>query len=93
MTDSPQQQPEPIDAEIVPAAQPEPPAPDYDELGVPTLDYVRAKVEGRFATSLGGTELAEDTPEARSLEQQQAEREQAGKAKLDEIRRGLDRRK
>ena len=89
MTSSSALPPEPIDAEIVPDATPEPPAPDYDERGVPSLDYVRDKIEGRFATSLGSTELAEDTPEARSLEEQQAEREQAGKAKLDEIRRTL----
>lgn len=81
--------PEPIEAEIVPSAPPEPPAPDYDERGIPSLDYVRDKIEGRFATSLGGTELAEGTPEARSLEEQQAEREKAAKAKLDEIRRNL----
>ena len=85
---------EPIDAEIVPPATPEPlppepPAPDYDERGVPSLDYVRYKIEGRFATSLGGTELAEGTPAAQSLEEQRAEREKAAKAKLDEIRRTL----
>jgi hypothetical protein len=86
---------EPIDAELVPAETPatpqahEPPAPDYDERGVPTLDYVRDKIEGRFATSLGTTELAEGTQEARSLEEQQAERDRAAKAKLDEIRRNL----
>jgi len=93
MTDSspprPEPPPEPIDAEIVAPAAPQPPAPDYDERGVPSLDYVRDKIEGRFATSLGSTELAEGTPEARSLEEQQAERERAGKAKLDEIRRTL----
>jgi len=80
---------EPIDAEIVPPEPPQPPAADYDERGVPTLDYVRDKIEGRYATSLGGTELAEDTAQARSLEEQQAERDRAAKAKLDEIRRTL----
>ena len=79
---------EPIDAEIVPPPQ-QPPDPDYDERGMPSLDYVRDKIEGRFATSLGSTELAEGTPEARSLEEQQAQREKLAKAKLDEIRRTL----
>ena len=80
---------EPVDAEIVPPETPGPPSPDYDERGVPSLDYVRDKIEGRYATSLGSTELAEDTPEAHSLEVQEAERERAAKAKLDEIRRTL----
>jgi phage shock protein A len=51
---------------------------------------VRDKIEGRFATSLGSAELAEGTAEARSLDEQQAQREAAGKAKLDEIRRTLE---
>jgi hypothetical protein len=89
---------EPIDAEIVvpdpapvtPAApQPPPVQPDYDDHGVPSLDYVRDKIEGRFATSLGAGELAAETPQGRSLEEQEAEREKAAKAKLDEIRRSL----
>ena len=81
---------EPIDAEIVPPAPaPELPRPDYDERGVPSLDYVRDKIEGRYATSVGGTELAQESAEGRSLEQQEAERDRAAKAKLDEIRRTL----
>ena len=88
---------EPVDAEIVPdpapvtpaAPQPPPVQPDYDEHGVPSLDYVRDKIEGRFATSLGMGELASETPQGRSLEEQEAEREKAAKAKLDEIRRSL----
>lgn len=83
---------EAIDAEIVPDPAPvSARAPDYDERGVPSLDYVRDKIEGRHATSLGATELAEGTPEARSLEEREADREQAAKAKLDEIRRSLGR--
>ena len=91
MTDSPGAS-EPIDAEIVPdPATPAPPAftPDYDEHGVPSLDYVRDKIEGRWATSVGAGELAADTPQGRSVEEQEAERAKAAKAKLDEIRRSL----
>ncbi|MCW2720316.1 hypothetical protein [Pseudonocardia sp.] len=98
MTDPTASGGETIDAEIVPdpatpavtpsAPQP-PPAPDYDEHGVPSLDYVRDKIEGRFATSLGMGELAAETPQGRSLEEQEAEREKAAKAKLEEIRRSL----
>lgn len=98
----PTPQPEPVDAEIVPDPAPAPapvvpdpgpapvlPPPDYDQRGVPSFDHVRSKIEGRFATSLGATELAEDTPEGRTLADQEAEREKAAKAKLDEIRRSL----
>jgi hypothetical protein len=82
--------PEPIEAEIVPdPAPPTPPAPDYDEHGVPSLDYVRDKIESRYATSLGAAELAESTAAARSVEEQEAERAAAAKAKLEELRRSL----
>jgi phage shock protein A len=64
-------------------------ASDYDERGVPSLDYVRDKIEGRYTTAMGDTELTEGSPEARSLDEQQAQREKAAKAKLDEIRRTL----
>jgi len=83
---------EPIDAEIVPdPAAPPPPVftPDYDERGVPSFDYVRDKIEGRAATSVGMGELAAETPQGRSLEEQEAEREKAAKAKLEEIRRSM----
>ena len=86
-------EPEPVEAEIVPDPGPAtpPPAPDYDDHGVPSLDYVRDKIETRYATSLGAAELAEETAAARSIEEQEAERERAGKAKLDEIRRSMGR--
>ncbi len=93
---------EPIDAEIVPddtpvvtpsAPQPstsQPPlATDYDDRGVPSFDYVRDKIEGRHATSVGMGELMADTPQGRSVEEQEADREKAAKARLDEIRRSL----
>jgi phage shock protein A len=79
--------PEPIDAEIVSPATPQ--APDYDERGVPSLDYVRDKIESRYATALGSTDLTEGTPVAQSLQEQQAQREKAAAARLDEIRRTL----
>lgn len=87
---SPEQ--EPIEAEIV-EAQPIPPVvaptPDYDEHGVPSFDHVRAKIEGRAATSQGATELAGDTPEGRSLADQLTERDRLAAEKLAEIRRSL----
>jgi hypothetical protein len=65
-----------------------PPA-DYSQAGVPSLDFVRDKIEGRYAHSLGATELAEETPEAKSFAEQAAKREEAAKDKLDAIRRSL----
>ncbi|MFF5991200.1 hypothetical protein [Prauserella flavalba] len=62
---------------------------DYTEGGVPNFDYVRDRIENRFATSLGATELAESTPEGRSLDEQLAERERAGKERLEQIRRSM----
>ena len=58
---------EPIDAEIVPEPAPAPPATGYTHGGVPTLDYVRDKIEGRYATALGMEELVGETDQARSL--------------------------
>jgi hypothetical protein len=92
--------PEPVDAELVepgrvavpdPGPVAPPPTPDYTDQGVPTLDYVRDKIEGRYATSLGAAELVGDTAAAHTVEQQEADREAKAKAKLDEIRRSLGR--
>jgi hypothetical protein len=85
--------PDPVEAEIVPDPAPAspPPTPDYDDRGVPSLDHVRDKIETRYATSLGAAELAEETAAARGVEEQEAERERAGKAKLEEIRRSMGR--
>jgi len=91
-------EPEIIDAELVPTpttTQPPvvPPAslpdPDYDDRGVPSLDYVRGKIEDRYATSVGSAELADETPQARSLAEQEAERAKKASDKLAEIRRSL----
>jgi hypothetical protein len=76
----------------VPDAPPPPlPPPDYDERGVPSLDYVRNKIEGRYATSLGSAELVEDSATGRDIEQQEADRAAKAKEKLEEIRRSLGR--
>ncbi len=91
--------PEPIEADIVepdapevPSAPPPPlPPPDYDEHGVPSLDYVRGKIEGRYATSVGAAELAGESAAGRTVEQEEAERADKARAKLEEIRRSLGR--
>jgi hypothetical protein len=69
--------------------EPEGLAPDYDDAGRPSFDYVRDRIEGRYATSLGEEELAGETPQARTLQEQLDEREKAAKDKLDKIRESL----
>lgn len=65
-----------------------PPA-DYNQAGVPSLDFVRDKIEGRYAKSLGSTDLAQETPEARTAEEQAAKRAEAATERLEAIRRSL----
>ncbi|WP_216206769.1 hypothetical protein [Amycolatopsis aidingensis] len=68
---------------------PPPPEGDYTEAGVPNFDYVRDRIEGRYTTALGSAELAGESPEAASFEEELAERDKAARDRLDEIRRSL----
>ena len=77
--------------DAAPGALPSAPAGDYTEQGVPTLDYVRDRVESRHATAVGAVELAEDSDQGRSIDEQLAERDEAGRKRLDEISRSLGR--
>ena len=67
------------------------PVPDtgYTPAGVPTLEGVRDKIETRFGTALGATELAEDTPEGKTAAQQFEARQKAAEHKLEEIRASM----
>jgi phage shock protein A len=84
------EQPEVVEAELVDDAAPVgvAGAADY-EGGVPTFDYVRDRIEGRFATSVGATELAGETAEGRSIDEQLAERDRAAREKLEQLRRSM----
>ena len=62
---------------------------DYSEAGVPSFDFVRDKIEGRYATSVGSAELAEATPEAADVDTTMAEREKAGADRLEAIRKAM----
>lgn len=77
-------------------------APDYSDSGVPSLDYLRDRIEGRSAAAAGSAELAEAAAsreaavraatERRTVidaEHQRGARESAAKDRLDEIRRSL----
>ena len=87
MSDSPDS-PEPHAAATI-AAPESTPAGDYDEAGVPTFEHVRDKIEGRYATAVGGTELAEESAAGRSIAQQQADRDAAARERLEQIRRSV----
>ena len=67
------------------------PVPDtgYTAAGVPTFDGVREKIEARYGTALGATELAEDTAEGRTAAQQLDARQKAAEEKLAEIRASM----
>jgi phage shock protein A len=85
-----------IDAEIVEenkdltvAPPPVVPPGDYNEAGVPSFDFVRDRIENRIATSVGTEELANATPEGKSVEDQFEARKKAGLSKLEEIRRSM----
>lgn len=87
---------EPIDAEIVPldpAPAPVPVSPPvdpgYTPDGVPTFESVRDKIENRYGTAIGSAELAADTPEGRSVEEQYEARQKAAAERLEQIRRSM----
>ncbi|WNG79911.1 hypothetical protein C6A86_016705 [Mycobacterium sp. ITM-2016-00316] len=93
---------EPIDAEVVPADDvpagqvpveltPIPVDTGYTTAGVPTFDSVREKIETRFGTAIGSAELAEDTPEGRSVAEQYEKRQEAAAERLKQIRESMNR--
>jgi hypothetical protein len=92
-----------VDAELEPAelepAELEPPDPPattvppvetgYTAGGVPTFDSVREKIETRYGTAIGGAELAAETPEGRSVEEQYDARQRAAAERLAQIRESM----
>jgi phage shock protein A len=56
----------------------------------PSLDEVRDKIEKRYATALGQADLASTSVQGQMFEVQQATRDMAGAARLDEIRASLN---
>ena len=81
------------DADVIDAAgAPVPLEPTgYTAGGVPTFDAVREKIETRFGTALGAAELASETPEGRSVEEQFEARQKAAADRLAEIRASMKR--
>jgi hypothetical protein len=77
------------------AAPPPPPPPaealdtGYTPGGVPTFDAVREKIENRFGTSVGASELAAETPEGRAADELYEERQRAAAERLAQIRESM----
>ena len=61
----------------------------YTPGGVPTFESVREKIETRYGTAIGATELAAETPEGRSVEEQYEERQRAAAERLEQIRKSM----
>jgi hypothetical protein len=93
MSKHPQDEPAAIEGELVgepqPTAAPVVPEFDYTDSGVPNFDYVRDRIENRFTTSTAATELSGGVPEAKSVDEQLADRDRAGRDRLEEIRRSM----
>jgi hypothetical protein len=92
MSEHPQDESKAIEGELVVepgTAAPIVPAFDYTDSGVPNFDYVRDKIENRAGTAAAATELAGDVPEVTSVADQMAERDRAGRDRLEEIRRSM----
>ena len=88
-----EQKAESAPADPEPAAEPPPPAEaadtGYTPGGVPTFESVREKIETRYGTAIGATELASETPEGRSVEEQYEERQRAAAERLEQIRKSM----
>ena len=99
MSDDPAGEATPIEAE---ATEPKPaetttPAPPpaepvdtgYTPGGVPTFESVREKIETRYGTAIGASELAAETPEGRTVEEEYDARQRAAAERLAEIRKSM----
>ena len=72
-----------------PALPSAPEEPGYTAEGVPTFDSVREKIETRYGTAIGSSELAAETPEGRAVEEQYAARQKAAAERLQQIRESM----
>ncbi|MDH6195231.1 phage shock protein A [Mycobacterium frederiksbergense] len=88
MTDQPEE-PEAVAAESAPTVPVEVPDTGYTAGGVPTFDAVREKIETRYGTAIGASELAAETPQGRSIEEQYEKRQQAAAERLQQIRESM----
>jgi hypothetical protein len=105
MPDEPTSEPDPgvegdalDDVALQPDAPPPPAAPatpvepaetGYTPSGVPTFESVREKIETRYGTAIGASELAAETPEGRTVEEQYDARQRAAAERLAQIRESM----
>jgi phage shock protein A len=99
MSDDPAAEVTPVEAEstdakpAAPSAEPVTPAEPvdtgYTPGGVPTFESVREKIETRYGTAIGASELAAETPEGRTVEEQYDARQRAAAERLAEIRKSM----
>jgi phage shock protein A len=87
MPDEPKPEPARDDSEQQAAAPPEDTG--YTPGGVPTFESVREKIETRYGTAIGATELAAETPEGKDVEEQYEERQRAAAERLEQIRESM----
>lgn len=91
MTDQPAQPEEAGPDATTPKVPPSAPVQDagYTSAGVPTFESVREKIETRYGTAIGESELAGETPEGRTVEEQYDARQRAAAERLEEIRKSM----
>jgi phage shock protein A len=65
------------------------PDPGYDSSGVPTFEFVREKIETRYATAEGAAELDAESSEGQSVEKEYEERKRAAAERLAEISKSM----
>lgn len=65
------------------------PDPGYDSTGIPTFESVRDKIENRFTTAQGATELDAESSEGQSVEEQYEKRQRAAAERLAQIRESM----
>jgi phage shock protein A len=85
-------EPVPDEAELTVTADPLPVEPvdtGYTAGGVPTFDSVREKIETRYGTAIGAAELAAETPEGRTVEEQYDARQRAAIKRMEQIRASM----
>jgi len=61
----------------------------YTSTGVPTFDSVREKIETRYGTAIGAAELAAETPEGRTAEENFDARQKAAAERLEQIKASM----
>jgi phage shock protein A len=74
----------------VPSPPPAPPADTgYTPAGIPTFESVREKIETRYGTALGASDLATGTPEGHVAEDRYEATKKAAAERLEQIRSSM----